>query len=154
MKFMNNASAKALMAVAFIAAVSACGRKDDAAVATVDTGIGMAPPAATELRVDDIQTGKSIGADKSISNSTDDFGVRDTIYVAVKTEGSGSGTLAAKWTYQDGQTVEESSQSISPMGDAWHEFHMQKATAWPAGNYKVEVMLNGTSAGSKDFEIK
>lgn len=152
MKSINNSSARALLAVAFIAAVSACGKKDDA---VVDTGIGMAPPpAAAALRVADVQTGKSIGADKSVSNGTDDFGVRDTIYVAVKTEGSGSGTLAAKWTFQDGQTVEESSQSISPTGDAWHEFHIQKATAWPAGNYKVEVTLNGTPAGSKDFEIK
>ena len=102
----------------------------------------------------EVETGKKVEADKSIADDTDDFGVRDTIYVSVKTEGTGSGTLAAKWTFQDGQTVEESSQSIDPTGDAWHEFHIQKASAWPAGKYKVDVTLNGAAAGSKEFEIK
>jgi hypothetical protein len=31
---------------------------------------------------------------------------------------------------------------------------MDKKTAWPKGKYKVEVMLNGVSAGSKDLEVK
>jgi hypothetical protein len=154
MRNMKDAGAKALLAVAMISALSACGRKDDAAVTTADTSLAVPAPAPAALRVTEVETGKAVGADKSLTDDTDDFGVRDTIYVAVKTEGSGSGTLAAKWTYQDGQTVEESSQSISPTADAWHEFHIQKATAWPAGDYKVEITLNGAPAGSKDFEIK
>lgn len=147
-------SARALVALALITSIAACGRKDNAA--TVDTSMAMNPPAATvtALRVTEVETGKAVGADKRLTDDTDDFGVRDTIYVAVKTEGAGSGTLAAKWTYQDGQTVEESSQSIATTSDAWHEFHIQKASAWPKGNYKVEIMLDGASAGSKDFEIK
>ena len=154
MRNMKDAGAKVLLAVAMISALSACGRKDDAAVTTADTSLSVPAPAPAALRVTEVETGKAVGADKSLTDDADDFGVRDTIYVAVKTEGSGSGTLAAKWTYQDGQTVEESSQSISPTADAWHEFHIQKATAWPAGDYKVEIMLNGAPAGSKDFEIK
>ncbi len=155
MNFMKGTSGRMIAAVASAVILSACGKKDDAAVATIDTGMGMAPPpAATALRVAEVETGKAVGADKQLTDDADDFGVRDTIYVAVKTEGSGSGTLAAKWTFQDGQTVEESSQSINTTGDAWHEFHIQKASAWPAGKYKVEVSLNGTPADSDDFEIK
>ena len=148
------ATAKVMLAVTLAALTAACGKKDDAAVAVDTTGMVNPPAAATALRVSEIETGKKLEADKSIGDGTDDFGVRDTIYVAVKTEGSGSGTLAAKWMYQDGQTVEQSSQSVSPTGDAWHEFHIQKATAWPAGKYKVEVTLDGAPAGTKDFEIK
>ena len=63
--------------------------------------------------------------------------------------------MAAKWTYQSGQTVSESSQNISPSGgETRHEFHLSKATAWPKGNYKVEILLDGVSAGTKDFSIK
>ena len=80
--------------------------------------------------------------------------MRDTVYVSVKTEGAGTGKLSAKFTFQDGQVVEETSQDINTTGDAYSEFHIQKATAWPKGNYKVEVMLDGVSAGTKDFEIK
>ena len=155
MNFMKGTSGRMLAAAAAIAILTACSKKDDAAVTTVDTGIGMAPPpAAAALRVSEVETGKAVGADKSLTDDADDFGVRDTIYVAVKTEGAGSGTLAAKWTYQDGQTVEESSQSINTTGDAWHEFHIQKASAWPKGKYKVEVSLDGTPVDSDDFEIK
>jgi hypothetical protein len=156
MNFMKGTSGRIFAAVAVAAILSGCGRKDDAAVATADTGIGMGapPPAMSALRVSEVETGKAVGADKQLTDDSDDFGVRDTIYVAVKTEGSGSATLAAKWTFQDGQTVDESSQSISTTGDAWHEFHIQKASAWPKGKYKVEVSLNGTPADSDEFEIK
>jgi len=147
-------TAKIMIAVALASLTAACSKKDDAAVAVDTTGMVNPPAAVAALRVSELETGKKIEADKSIGDGTDDFGVRDTIYVAVKTEGSGSGTLAAKWMFQDGQTVEQSSQSISPTADAWHEFHIQKATAWPAGKYKVEVTLDGAAAGTKDFEIK
>ena len=99
---------------------------------------------------------------KSDSSSTEkspkflrhDFDVRDTIYVSVKTEGAGTAKLAAKLTYQDGTTVGEPSQDIAPAGDANHEFQFAKATAWPKGDYKVEVMLDGVSDGTKDITIK
>jgi hypothetical protein len=152
MRHFRNGGVAAVVAFALIATAGACNRtSDDAAVAT-DTGLATMPAAA--LRVDEIETGKSLDADKSIGNETNDFGVRDTIYVAVETEGAGSGTLAAKFTFQDGQVVEEASQSIAPTGDAWHEFHIQNATAWPTGSYKVEVMLDGVPAGSKEFAVK
>jgi hypothetical protein len=35
-----------------------------------------------------------------------------------------------------------------------NEFHLAKKTAWPKGDYKVLVTLNGDSAGVKDFTIK
>jgi hypothetical protein len=80
--------------------------------------------------------------------------VRDTVYVSVKTEGAGTGKLAAKFTFKDGQVVEESSQDIAPTGDAYSEFHIMKATPWPKGDYKVEITLDGVAAGSKDFTVK
>jgi len=140
--------------LALVVAAAGCSKKE---AATTDT-LGASPPVTTPepaaLRVSGIETGKGVNADKTIKDDEHDFGVRDTIYVSVKTEGAGSGTLGAKFTYQDGQTVEETSQQISPTGDAYSEFHIQKATAWPKGDYKVEVTLNGVSAGTKDFTIK
>lgn len=153
MKGFRNTRAAVVLAIALMA-TAACSKKADDTAVAVDTSLNTMPPMTAELRVDEIEVGKGLDADKSVRDATSDFGVRDTIYVAVQTDGSGSGTLTAKFTHQDGQTIEETSQSIAPTGEAWHEFHIQKATAWPAGNYKVEVMLNGTSAGTKDFSIK
>ncbi len=132
--------------------VGAC-KKDKPAE---DTNIPVPTPAApVALSVSDIQTGKSIGTDKAVANQASEFGVRDTIYVSVKTEGtSDNAKLTAKWTYNDAQVVSESSETISPSGPAVTEFHITKPSAWPKGKYKVDVSLNGTPAGSKEFEVK
>ena len=149
----NITMARTLTIALALSVLVACKKKEEAPA--FDTTAAF-PPAAIPvvLMVDGIETGKGLNADKTVRDDARDFGVRDTIYVSVKTKGAGTGTLAAKFTFQDGQTVEESSQSIAPTADAYHEFHMQKATAWPKGDYKVEVMLNGVSAGTKDFTVK
>jgi len=62
--------------------------------------------------------------------------------------------VMARWTFEDGQVVQESSQSIAPNGDEYTEFHISKPTGLPKGKYKVEVFLDSKSAGTKDFEVK
>jgi hypothetical protein len=50
--------------------------------------------------------------------------------------------------------VDESRQEIAlPTGTAVTEFHLSRAEGWPAGGYKVEVLLNGGSAGTQDFKV-
>lgn len=113
------------------------------------------PAVQTGVKVTDIEVGRSVTADKTIAEKTDSFRPTDTFYVSVKTDGSGpSATLTARWTYQDGQVVDESTQNIAPTGSgAVTEFHLSKPDGWPAGGYKVEVLLNGTSAGTRDFRV-
>lgn len=143
--------------LALIIPVVACGKKDEAYTepGASTTTIPPAAPAAA-LVVEEIDVGKGLNPDVTLKDKTDNFGVRDTIYASVKTEGASAGSrLAAKWTFQSGQTVSESSQNISPTGgETRHEFHLAKASAWPRGNYKVEILLDGASAGTKDFSIK
>jgi hypothetical protein len=130
----------------------ACGKKKDSggfidsSASTSDT----TPAVPTALHVTEVVTGKGLNPDKSLKDETDEFGVRDTVYVGVKTEGASSGAkLTAKWTYQTGQGVSESSQNIAPAGaEVRHEFHIQKSDEWPKGDYKVEIMLNGVCAGA------
>ena len=153
MKNINTTTLIRVAALALLVTSVAC-KKKDAAVADTSPAATTPIPEPVALRVSGIETGKGLNADNTVKDDAHDFGVRDTIYVSVKTEGAGTGTLGAKFTFQDGQTVEEDSQSISPTGDAYNVFHIQKATAWPKGDYKVEVTLNGVSAGTKDFSVK
>jgi len=112
------------------------------------------PPAQAGVRVTDIDVGRSISEDRTIADKTDSFKPADTIYVSIKTEGSAaSAMLAARWTYETGQLVDEFSKTIIPTGAAVTEFHVSKPTGLPAGKYKVEVLLNGASAGIKSFEV-
>jgi hypothetical protein len=113
------------------------------------------PALQAGVKVTDIAVGRSLAADKTIAEKTETFRPADTFYVSVKTDGSGpSATLTARWTYEDGQVVDESRQNIAPTGSAAvTEFHLSKPDGWPAGGYKVEVLLDGTSAGTRDFMV-
>jgi hypothetical protein len=134
------------------ASLTAACKKADNTPPPADSSAMMAPPAS--LQVASVDLGKSIDANKKVVSSTDDFGVRDTIYASVATTGSGNGVLVANWTFQDGQQVERSEQNVSATGPAVTEFHIAKPSAWPAGKYRVVITLDGREVGSKDFEIK
>jgi hypothetical protein len=113
------------------------------------------PPAASAVTITTVELGNQIGADKRVTQQMTAFAPKDTIYATVVTNGSApSATLTAKWTYQDGQVVDESTQTIAPTGPVATEFHIAKPDGWPTGTYKVEVSLNGRSTGTKEFEVK
>jgi hypothetical protein len=112
-------------------------------------------PAPAAFEVKTIEVGKGLGADRHVTNQTTTFGPRDTIYVSVLTEGAApSKTITARWTFQTGQVVKEGTETIAPSGPAATEFHIAKKTGWPAGKYKVEILVDGSSAGTKEFEVK
>ena len=94
------------------------------------------------------------GEQARVVDKTDSFKPNDTIYASIATGGTAAtATLKGRWTYQDGQVVNESTQTIAPTGDARTEFHISKPDGWPTGKYKLEVFLNGFSAATKDFEV-
>jgi hypothetical protein len=139
--------------------IAACNKKDDTTV-TDTTAMGTTTATVAvdtaPLHVSDIQVGKGVGSDKKVGDQTTTFGVRDTMYVSVITDGAAKDAkLSTKWTYNGTQVVNESSQTISPTGGTTAtEFHVDKKSAWPKGKYTVEVMLNGASAGTKELEVK
>jgi hypothetical protein len=146
-------------ALLLVGTIAACNKKNDTTVTdTTSLGTTTATVAVdtAALRVSDIQVGKGVGSDRKIGDQTTSFGVRDTMYVSVITDGAAKDAkLTAKWTYNGKQVVNESSQTISPTGGTTAtEFHVDKKSAWPKGKYTVEVMLNGASAGTKDLEVK
>ena len=127
-------------------------------VAALSTACRDNPSATTEIgggvRVSQIDLGRSLNADKTINDNTDSFKPNDAIYASIATEGSAAtATLKARWTYQDGQVVNESTQTIAPTGNARTEFHISKPDGWPTGKYKLETFLNGSSSATKDFEV-
>jgi hypothetical protein len=104
-----------------------------------------------------VTLGKAVGADKKVTAATEVFAKGDTIYASVDTTGSGSATLAAKWTYsKDGKTVpvKEDTASISATGPSTTEFHISKPDGWPVGTYQVEIALDGKTAATKAFKVQ
>lgn len=156
------ASALTALAASFLLTLGGCKKKEVPATqadqSTSPAAQAPIPPPPTPLAVASVEMGKAITSDNKIANATTTFGTRDTIYAVVNTTGGGSGTLLAKWSYvksSGGETpVNEGSMSIAPTGAQSTEFHITKASAWPKGKYKVEVSLNGASAGTTEFEVK
>jgi len=146
-------------ALVFSVAVAACNKNNEGKVVdTTAAGMQTATVSVdtTPIKVSDIQVGKAIGSDKKIGNQTTTFAARDTMYVSVITDGAAKDAkISTKWTFNGTKVVKEDSQTISPTGGTTvTEFQVEKKTAWPAGKYRVEVMLNGVSAGTKDLEVK
>jgi hypothetical protein len=137
-----------ILALALAAVLSAaCTRSSENPGTTGTSGTGVG--------VSQVDIGRSLTADKTIGDSTNSFKPTDTIYASIVTGGTApTATLKARWTYQDGQVVNESTQTIAPTGDARTEFHISKPDGWPTGKYKLDVFLNGSSAAMKDFTVE
>lgn len=137
-----------------VVAAPACKKKTETAAAPPDTAAAAAP-APAPFSVQGVELGKAIGADKRVTSASTTFAPKDTIYASVTTDGAApSKTLVAKWTYGAGKAVQTDSQTIAPTGPAATEFHITKPTGWPVGKYKVDIVVDGASAGSKEFEVK
>ena len=141
--------------------LAACGRKDEPKTAPAPAPAPSAAPAPAPapagVMISSVTAGSAIGADKRVTITTDTFAPTDTMYVSVDTSGSGTAKLDAKWTYHKGGSVtvvKEDSMTLATTGPATHEFHVSKPDGWPAGNYEVEVMLDGKSAGLKKLTVK
>ena len=116
---------------------------------------GTESPSAQGVQVARVELGTSLANDNTVANKTDSFLPNQTIYASVVTNGSApSAELKTRFTYQDGQVVDESTRTIAPSGQAVTEFHVSKPDGFPVGKYKVEVFVNGTSAATKEFEVK
>src|SRR5687767_3843291 len=88
-------------------ALAGCNRPSSDASKQSAPKPSASPSAQSSARVTDVNLGRSLTADRTIGDRTDSFAPADTIYVTVKTEGSGaSAALLARWTYEDGQVVE------------------------------------------------
>jgi hypothetical protein len=139
-----------LVALALAVVPMACGRGES----DVDTTPAL-ESAEQPVRVTLVELGRAIAPDRRVTAATTEFATSDTIYASVVTEGTApNATITARWTFEDGQVVDESTQTLSPTGTAVTEFHISKPDGWPTGRYRVEILLNGTSTQTKEFDVR
>jgi hypothetical protein len=104
--------------------------------------------------VTEVQIGNELGTDKRVKTNLTAFAPKDTIFASVVTEGSApAAELTARWTFQDGQVINETKKSIVPTGKEVTEFSIQKPDGWPAGDYKLEITLDGKAAETRTFKV-
>lgn len=154
-----------LLATALIGGVAlvGCKKKEEAVVtppaATTPAPMPAPAPMAATATVTSVDLGSTAGADGKITEPKTTFAPKDTIIAAVSTQTSDpmasvSGKLNAKWTFQDGQVVNEEARDFNLTGPGVTSFQISKPDGWPVGKYKLEVSLDNTVVKSVDFEVK
>ena len=164
---MNSHRLSFVFAAALISVVALAGCKKEeppppapVVVEPAPVPVPTPPPVVAVASVAAVDLGNAIGADGKVTPSpTGVFAPKDTITASVTTTTSDlaatvAGTLAAKWSFQDGQVVNEESKSFNFAGPGTTNFSISKPDGWPAGKYKLEVSLDGNVAQTKDFEVK
>lgn len=137
------------LAMLLLGGAVACGTDDT----TEQTAAGTIE-SATALEVTEVRLGKAIDGAQRVTDETDDFNPGDMVYASVATSGAATGaTVMARWTFEDGEVMDETTVSISPTGDAVTAFHISQPDGLPVGDYRVEVTVNGESAETKDFRV-
>ncbi len=122
--------------------LAACGKEEEP------------PKPKIGFRVQSVDLGKQIGANKRVLKPVTAFSPRDTIYAVVNSIGvSQRVTMVASWQDAKGTPLAEYTQIVAPTGPAATEFHVVHAKGFPAGKYQVALTANGTSLGVKPFEV-
>lgn len=118
-------------------------------VATLCIACGPSEP----LTVSAIQTGKSLNSDNSIRAHAAAFQPNDTMYVSVLTPRRGAGTLTVRWSFA-GRVIHEQSKKVAYQDEAATDFRFQAGDAFPAGEYTIEVLLDGNPVGTRRVKVE
>lgn len=105
------------------------------------------------LQLETIQTGKSLNSDNSVGTLATRFRPDDTLFVSVLTKGPGAGKIGVKWTYS-GRLVSEDSRDVSYRDSAATEFHIKNSGGFPAGDFAVEVLIDGKSVAIRPLKVE
>jgi len=155
-----------LLTAAIVAALAlaGCNRKTDdtmadtapAPIATPAPAPAMTPaPMPAAITVASVTLGTSAGADKRIATPMSTFKPNDPIVVSVATNGAAQNVdVRGKLVFQDGQTAGEQPTMLNTTGADTTVMTFTNANAWPAGNYKAEIWVNGQMAQSKNFTVQ
>ncbi len=147
--------------------LSACGKQEAPTPAPAQSAPAAVPatppppaaaPATPTTTVSSLVLGNALDADGKVASPATTFAPADTIYaqvVTASTGGSGSASIMAKWTYDQGQPISQNTESVSTAaGTATTTFHISKPDGWPAGKYEVQISIDGKPVTNAAFDVK
>lgn len=154
---MTTTLARAASATFLLVVGAACARNDAAVTDSMATATPPMPAAAAVVST--IELGRQLGPNNRVTDATTVFAPRDTVYLVVVTDNTTpTSNLTARWTFEGGQVVDSTSQPVarSDAADtqAVTEFHISKPDGWPVGRYTVDILLDGASVGTREFEVR
>ena len=154
---MKRATIALVLVVSASLAAFGCKKKEEAAVSMPPpAAAATAPPADMPggARIERVTTAKAVNADDSPGETSATFSKGDTVYVSMWTANAPVGTeIKARWIGPDGTQFNEDRIVTDKAGDGYTSFYARNRNGWDAGNYRVEILLNGQPAGTAAFMV-
>ncbi len=144
-----------LTIIALIAAVAliGCGKKEAPQPAQQ---AAQTPPPPPPPAIADVVLAKGFDAAWNAVNPTTTFKPTDRINALVKTVDAAPGNkVAATWWYvKTNQVIKSDTIALVQTGANNTQFFIERAKGWPAGDYRVDVTLNGGVPRQAAFSVK
>ena len=151
----DSASAAPVDAAANAAATAPAPAPADIAsvVAADDEPLPPADPGG--FHIVSVLLGNAVDAENVVLVDSDVFGRRDPIYASVLSSGVSQGLkVSAKWLGPDGVTFAETAQPLVPTAATATTFSVSNPQGWPAGDYQVQIGINGHFMQKKNFKVR
>lgn len=132
---------------------------DVADVAEVDgstvTPAQAPPPDLGDFKIASVLLGTSLDAERIVVADAETFAPTDRIHASVLSTGAHDGLrLSAKWLAPDGSVVAETEQPLAPTTATATTFSIANPTGWPAGEYQLQVAVNGSTLQTRTFKVQ
>ena len=112
-------------------------------------------PPLGEFRLVSVLLGSAVDGDKVVLADRRELSAKDTNYASVLSTGAHQGLrLSAKWLAPDGSTIADTSQPVVPTTATATTFSIRNPAAWPKGDYKVLIGINGNTQRTESFSIR
>jgi hypothetical protein len=133
--------------------VAGCKKKEEPTTTTTNTTntTTVATPS-----VNAITMASKVDADNNPTNSTTTFGKKDTIWAVADIDGTSVGTpVEARWFHTTSNT-QINSNTVTARSAGMHRlpFFIAKPDGWPTGDYRVDILINGSVMKSATFQVQ
>jgi hypothetical protein len=141
-----------LLGAACVIGLAGCGKKEEPK---------LPPPPAVEApapqpAVTSVVFGKGVDIAWNAVSPQTEFSPKDRVNVVITTENASPGNvLKVLWMYLDtNQQIRADSVELKERGTNHSTFFIERAKGWPAGQYRLDVHLNGVAAKSATFTVR
>jgi len=145
----NRTRALPFAAAALALAVISCTAKQP------ETQTATTTTTTSTVHVNRIDLGRSLSSDRRVVVTDAAFAPTDTVYASVALEGPvPASQVTARWTSMDGQTVAETSQTVTASeGEGVTQFQFAPPTDLAPGTYKLDILQDGQVVSTREFTV-
>ena len=115
------------------------------------------PSATQSATVSEVLLGTEASGNERVAEPKTTFARSDRTIVAsvvTRADSPAETEVRARWTFQDGQLVDETSQRLNLSGPGVTNFRVNNQEDWPAGSYTVEISLDGNVVQTQQFTVQ